>query len=468
MLTAADNIAVSVPRRWPVVPLGELAEVKLGKMLDKAKHKTGRRLPYLRNVNVRWGTIETDDLYEMNFEEDQLERFGLKANDVLVCEGGEPGRASVWNGHLPDLKFQKALHRVRFKRPFDPRLLVYYLQLLAKTGGLERRFTGSTIRHFTREAFIQLPIPLPPENEQRRIVAEIEKQFTRLEAGVAALRRVQANLERYRAAVLKAASEGRLVPTEAELAKAANRKFETGEELLARILTERRKNWRGRGKYKEPAAPDTTDLPEIPRGWSWATAEQLTDENRSITYGVIKLGAPVPKGVHVLRSSDVRHLRLDLADVKRVSPDIAGEYRRTFLKGGEVLITVRGTLGGVVVAPAECVGFNISREVAMLAMIEPAVAKTAAIFIGSAPLQRWLLQRAKGIAYTGINIETLKELPIPLPPLAEQTRIVAEAERRLSVVEELESAVSANLQRTIRLRQSILQRAFTTSKSTSQ
>src|SRR4051794_28069640 len=75
---------------WRVVPLGDIAEVKLGKMLDKAKHQTGRRLPYLRNTNVRWGTIETDDLLEMHFEEDQLDRFGLKANDVLVCEGGEP------------------------------------------------------------------------------------------------------------------------------------------------------------------------------------------------------------------------------------------------------------------------------------------------------------------------------------------------------------------------------------------
>jgi type I restriction enzyme S subunit len=156
----------------------------------------------------------------------------------------------------------------------------------------------------------------------------------------------------------------------------------------------------------------------------------------------------------------VRHLRLDLDDVKRVAPGIAGEYRRTFLEGGEVLVTVRGTLGGVVVVPMECAGFNISREVAMLAMVEPAVARIAATFIGSAPLQRWLLKRAKGIAYTGINIETLKQLPIPLPPVAEQTRIVAEVERRLSVVEELESVVNINLQRATRLRQSILQRAF--------
>src|ERR1035437_2325213 len=180
-----------------VVPLRENADVKIGKMLDKAKHQTGRRLPYLRNVNVRWGTIETDDLLEMHFEDEQVERFGLRSNDVLVCEGGEPGRASVWNGHLPDVKFQKALHRVRFKVPYEPRLLVYLLELLAKNGGLERRFTGSTIKHFPREAFVQLPVPMLPIAEQRRIVAEIEKQFTRLDAGVAAFRRVEANTKRH-------------------------------------------------------------------------------------------------------------------------------------------------------------------------------------------------------------------------------------------------------------------------------
>ena len=270
---------------WPAVPLGDIAEVKLGKMLDKAKHQTGRRLPYLRNVNVRWGSIETDDLLEMHFEDDELERFGLKSGDVLVCEGGEPGRAAVWSGHLPNLKFQKALHRVRFKVPFDARLLVYLLELLAKTGGLERRFTGSTIKHFTREAFVQLPIPFPPEKEQRRIVAEIEKQFTRLEAGVAALRRVQANLKRYRAAVLKAACEGQLVPTEAELHrqhKTKSAQLETGAELLTRILAERRRlHERAQAaatrkkKYKEPTAPSVPAGEELPEGWTWASWDQI-------------------------------------------------------------------------------------------------------------------------------------------------------------------------------------------------
>jgi type I restriction enzyme, S subunit len=344
----------------------------------------------------------------------------------------------------------------------EPSFLCYFLQQNAVrdflaanasgVGGSLMRVKPSTLRDF--------PFAYPERDEQQRIVAEIEKQFTRLDAGVASLKRVQTALKRYRASVLKAAYEGRLVPTEAELACKENRSYESADVLLQRILKQRHDGWNGNGKHREPLSAKVFDLPQLPEGWTWATAEQLTDENRSITYGVIKLGAPVPNGVYVLRSSDVRHLRLDLEDVKQVAPDIAGEYRRTFLKGGEVLITVRGTLGGVVVAPAECAGFNISREIAMLAMVEPAVAKIVAIFIGSAPLQRWLLQRAKGIAYTGINIETLKEIPIPLPPLAEQTRIVAEVERRLSVVVELEAVVSANLQRATRLRQSILQKAF--------
>ncbi len=166
---------------WHRKPLGEIADVRLGKMLDKAKHVSGRKLSYLRNVNVRWGKIETTDLLEMCFEDDEMERYGLKAGDVLVCEGGEPGRASVWKGLLSDLKYQKALHRVRFDIPFEPYLLVYLLEWLAKTGGLDRRFTGSTIKHFTRESFVELPVPVPPLAEQTRIVAEVERRLSVVE-----------------------------------------------------------------------------------------------------------------------------------------------------------------------------------------------------------------------------------------------------------------------------------------------
>jgi type I restriction enzyme S subunit len=195
---------------WPRKPLGEIAEVKLGKMLDKAKHVRGRKLPYLRNVNVRWGKTDTEDLREMYFEDDQLERYGLKVGDVLVCEGGEPGRAAVWTGLLPEMKYQKALHRVRFNVPYDPRLLVWLLERLAMTGGIERRFTGSTIKHFTREAFVELPVPVPPLAEQTRIVAEVERRLSVVEELEAVVRASLQRAVRLRQSILQKAFTGQL------------------------------------------------------------------------------------------------------------------------------------------------------------------------------------------------------------------------------------------------------------------
>jgi type I restriction enzyme M protein len=177
---------------WPMVELGDLADVKLGKMLDQVKHQKGEVLPYARNVSVRWGTIDTHDLPEMYFEEDELERFGLRAGDVLVCEGGEPGRAAVWDGRIPSLKYQKALHRVRFRVPFEPSILVYLLQEMALSGSLIGWLSGTTIKHLTLESFKKLPIPLPPLATQQAIVAEIEAE----QALVAANRELIARFEK--------------------------------------------------------------------------------------------------------------------------------------------------------------------------------------------------------------------------------------------------------------------------------
>ena len=131
-----------------------------------------------------------------------------------------------------------------------------------------------------------LELPLAPLPEQRRIVAEIEKQFTRLDASVAALKRVQVNLKRYRASLLKAACEGKLVPTEAELAQSEGRDYEPADRLLERILSERRARWdsqeKRRGKYKEPVSLDISNLPELPEGWVWSTLAQIGESSREV------------------------------------------------------------------------------------------------------------------------------------------------------------------------------------------
>ena len=184
-------------------------------------------------------------------------------------------------------------------------------------------------------------LPLPPLPEQRRIVAEIEKQFTCLQAGLAALKRLQANLKRYRAAVLKAAVEGRLVPTEAELARREGRSYEPAGELLKRILAERRAGWESaqlakfhasgkdpnddkwKANYKGPASPDGADLPALPEGWARATVEQTS---WLVQYGSSAKTIESPTGIVVLRMGNITtDGRLDLTEVKHL-PETHWEF----------------------------------------------------------------------------------------------------------------------------------------------
>jgi type I restriction enzyme, S subunit len=332
-----------------------------------------------------------------------------------------------------------------------------------------------------------LPIVLPPRDEQRNIVAEIEKQFTRLEAGVTGLRRVQSNLKRYRAAVLKAACEGKLVPTEAELAKerekvaAASRRcsseenqsrdgsatqegpgYETGAQLLERIVSERRQKRNGKGKYKEPAGADTTNLQPLSDSWVWSRLEQL-----GVTFGGLTKNpkrGKLPRQFPYLRVANVYANELRLEEIEHIGVDDS-ELEKLLLRRNDLLVVE---------------GNGSKDQIGRLAIwdgsIDPCVHQNHLIKVRPvlSQLGKWILywllspvgrQFVEIVASSTSGLYTLSvnkvgELPVALPPLAEQERIVAEVERRLSVVEELEAVVSANLQRATRLRQSILQRAF--------
>jgi type I restriction enzyme S subunit len=397
--------AVSKSIGWETVPLGEIAEVKLGKMLDKSKHRGGRPLPYLRNINVRWGSVDTTDLLEMNFDDDELDRFGLKTGDVLVCEGGEPGRAAVWNDSVPNIKYQKAIHRIRFKETYEPRLLVYLLELLAKTGRLERRFTGSTIKHFTREAIVRLPIPVPPLDEQERIVAEIEKQFTRLDAGVSSLKRVQTALKRYRASVLKAACEGEC---------------------------------------------ESVTLGSLSLQSSYGTSVKCSYQS---------------PGIPVLRIPNIQNGRIDLTDLKFATSEVDLNDENALKPNDFLIVRTNGSKdligrGAVVLSEFKRPHFFASYLIRFRIRDRDTAKWLSTVWNSENVRNQILTIAATSAGQYNVNQTNLSKISIPLPPLEERTRIVAEVERRLSVIEELEMIVSTELQRAVRLRQSILKRAF--------
>jgi type I restriction enzyme S subunit len=162
------------PSSWSLARLGELAEHRLGKMLDKAKN-TGVPRRYLRNPNVRWFNVDLSDLQEIRVEERDVHRYELRPGDVLICEGGEAGRAALWKGEEEGVLFQKACHRVRVGPRLDPRFLIHRLMYDYFSGGLDDYYTGTTIKHFTGQDLARYEFPLPPLDEQQRIVGILDR-----------------------------------------------------------------------------------------------------------------------------------------------------------------------------------------------------------------------------------------------------------------------------------------------------
>jgi type I restriction enzyme S subunit len=283
---------------------------------------------------------------------------------------------------------------------------------------------------------------------------------------------VQASLKRYRAAVLKAACEGKLVPSEAELSRSqpstknSQPSYETGEQLLQRILAERRQNWQRRGQYKEPASLNTTSLPPVSEGWTVASIDQLAaatmiglDRGRAQQSDNPTLGVPYIKMNNV--TMDGRVFCDDLVYV----PVSREEATRFAVEDGDILFNTRnskelvGKVGLVCSPPAGTIYNNNLMRIRLAGGVSPAF---LTLQMCSHEFRRRMeLVKKATTNVAAVYAKDLLPLAIALPPLAEQTRIVAEVERRLSMVEKLEAVVSANLQRATRLRQSILHRAFT-------
>jgi type I restriction enzyme S subunit len=163
------------PLGLPSMRLGEIVDCQLGKMLDKKRQNGGSQRPYLRNANIRWFEVDTSDVLFMDIEDREMERFGVRRGDLLVCEGGEPGRAAIWSGGDGVFGFQKALHRLRpDKSRVLPEYLNWVLWIWSQRGLLGDHITSATIAHLTREKLVKINILLPPLAVQECFVRELQ------------------------------------------------------------------------------------------------------------------------------------------------------------------------------------------------------------------------------------------------------------------------------------------------------
>ena len=437
------NFERTVPPGWDIINLEEVVDI-----LDS------KRVPI--NAKERETRIGQVPYYGATGQVGWIDDFLFDDELVLLGEDGAPFldaakqkaylvRGKSWvNNHAHVLKARSGIPSAYIK---------YYLD----TVDYHEFVTGTTRLKLNQAAMRRIPVPLAPPNERAGIVAEIEKQFSRLDEAVANLKRVKANLKRYKASVLKAAVEGKLT----EYWRQQHPNVEPASKLLERILAERPVKWNGRGKYKEPAKPDTSNLPPLPEKWTRASVDQLTSH---ITSGSRDWTRYYGRGNGTfILAQNVRTMRLNLSDRQAVDPPKSdAETVRTRVSIGDLLVTIVGAKTGEVCRiPMELVDHYVCQSVALLRPLRPASAKFMELYLaspenGQAQWKHYIYGQGR----PHLSFEQLKMTAIAVPPLAEQQQIVLEVERRLSVIDELEATVQANFNRANRLRQSILARVF--------
>lgn len=348
---------------------------------------------------------------------------------------------------------------------------------------IEALSTGNqeSMRNIGQRRIAEIRIPLPPPAVRSSIQSKIDELFSRIDEGEQALRQVEKLVERYRQSVLKAAVTGELTRDWRETRKRAGEPVESGAALLARILKARRAAWeaaelkkmqakgktptddRWKQKYKEPEPPDTADLPELPKGWVWASIEQLVSEFGN---GLSRKPAESPPGLPILRISAVRLMSVDASDVRYYVQKIGevmngfkvlkGDLLFTRYNGSKALVGVSGVYDAdaPVLHPDKLIKARVvDRELVLPSFL--AIACNAGE--GWKHISSWVKTSA---GQHGIAGSDIKRTPIPLPPRVEQERVSASVERCTESSASMRAAGAAEARRSAALRQSILKAAF--------
>lgn len=355
--------------------LEEIADLCLGKMLDAQKNK-GVERPYLANVNVRWGEFDLTDLRVMRFEDRELDRFGLKAGDIVMCEGGEPGRCAIWKGEAPDMTFQKALHRIRVRTGVDQRFLYYAFLHKGKTDGFQHLFTGSTIKHLPAEKLRQLEVGLPPLGVQAKIADRLSAMD--------------------------------------DLIDNNRRRIRLLEDSVRLLFDE----W----FVKAPAI-----------GWPEATLQDLCVDDAGIQTGPfgsqLHQSDYTDEGVPVVMPKDLATMRIDTQTIARIPEHLADELGRHRMQRGDIVFGRRGEIGRRAYIGQRQVGYFCGTGCLRLRP-DPARVHPRFLFeILRAPqVAGDIANRAKGSTMANLSAGALQGVPVPVPPREMQNRFATFAD----------------------------------------
>ncbi len=466
-----DNLP-ELPKGWVWTPLPNLGELNRGKSKHRPRNDPklfGGKYPFIQTGDVRNsnGIIKS---YSQTYNEFGLKQSRLWSENTLcitiaanIAETALLGIPACFPDSIVGFSSDERICAVKY---------VFYFIKTVKDK-LESYAPATAQKNINLETLRNLFIPLPPITEQHRIVAKIEELFSELDAGVELLKKLKAKLKRYRQSLLKAAVEGKLTK---DWREAHQGELEPASVLLERILKQRREKWeaeqlalmKAKGKtpkddswklkYKEPVAPDTFDLPELPEGWVWVTLTSLCTAIGDVDHKMPKAQA---HGIPYISTKDFsQNGQIDFDGSKKIShEDFQKLCRKISPQQGDILLSRYGTVGEVRLIKTD-LPFQASYSIAILKPVSHQINGFIAISLEAKPVQDQIKKYIRGVAQPDLGLAHIRELSLALPPLAEQQQVSNEFERRFSIVNELEKVVDQNLKRAEKLRQSILKKAF--------
>lgn len=475
---------IQIPKSWSSARLADIVEsdapIVYG-ILQPGKD-LGEGVKYIRPTEIDNDVIDVEALrYTTPKIAQKYQRSSLRADDVVLSIVGTIGKVAIVPRGLDGANITQSSARIRINKDVcSERYIAWALRSPILRTQFNQSRLGTAVPRLNLAQVRDLQIPIAPEYEQKRIVSKIEELSSDLDAGVSALKRARANLRRYRVSVLKSAVEGRLTAAW----RSANSGIEPASELLARILRERRQGWeqqqratyesKGKkppknwqSKYKEPSAPNNSNLPKLPNGWCWATVEQLgTINQQAVLTGPFgsSLGREdfLDEGVGVLTIGCLTSAGLIWEKANYVTNEKADELSRYRLETGDILFSRSASVGRVGFVTPEFAGCIVNYHLMRLRLaaeiIDPRFFMTWVR--GSSVVVTYLNEVNHGATRDGINTKALLGMPVALPPIGEQAEIGNLVDVQSSNVHAIDLTITANECRSQKLRQCILKSAF--------
>ncbi len=456
----------TMPMGWALSRLGELGTWSGGGTPSKANKAfwSGGNIPWVSPKDMKFGRINDA---EDSITEEAVEKSSAKmipeGSVLMVTRSGILAHTFPVAVNEREVAVNQDLKTLTPHSGVTANYLAWFLR--ANNYSILKACAkhGTTVASIDTDRLKNIPVPIAPLSEQHRIVDKVESLFAQLDHGEASLRDVQKLLVRYRQSVLKAAVTGQLT---ADWRAEHAYRLEPGHDLLKRILQARRKNWQGRGKYKEPVAPDTHDLPELPEGWVWASVEQLSSHQpNALCIGPfgsnLKVEDYQDQGVPLIFVRNIRSKDFDGLSPRFVSEEKAENLSSHRVFPGDILITKMGEPPGdvciyphgrpVAVITADCIRFSVSEFGVSTEYLEWAMSSTV--------VTNQINKISKGVAQQKVTLANFKKVAIPIPPIEEQRAIAENVEMQLSREKAIEVSCQAELTRSAALRQSILKDA---------